>query len=193
MATVRDIHVAQKIFIPGRAIIRLRAEHYDRYPHMFSGGPRIATAWALMLQPEVIVLDEPVSAAECGPGLQKPLIRPPSYQRSKTMAYDENLERRIIAVIDGWEGIAAKKMFGGICHLVRGNMFCGVYKAFLILRLGEGAASEALSRAHVRPCDITGRPMKGWVMVAPAGVATDASLSGWLEKAHAFALTLAPK
>ena len=109
------------------------------------------------------------------------------------MAYDEKLDRRIQAVIDGREGVAAKKMFGGICHLVNGNMFCGVYKAFLILRLGEEAAGEALSRPHTRPFDITGRPMKGWVMVAPEGLETEGALTGWLEKAHAFALTLTPK
>ena len=109
------------------------------------------------------------------------------------MVYDEKLEHRILAAVDGWEGLAAKKMFGGICHLVHGNMFCGVYKAFLILRLGAEAAGEALSQPHVRPFDITGRPMKGWVMVAPEGVETEALLTGWLERAHAFALTLAPK
>ena len=109
------------------------------------------------------------------------------------MAYDENLKRRILAVVERWEGVTAKKMFGGVCHLIHGNMFCGVYKAFLILRLGESAAADALTRPNTRPFDITGRPMKGWVMVAPRGVASDAALSGWLEQAQAFALTLPPK
>ena len=109
------------------------------------------------------------------------------------MAYDEKLERRILAIVDGWEDVAAKKMFGGVCHLIHGNMFCGVYKEFLILRLGEAAATEALSRPNARPFDITGRPMKGWVMVAPEGLATDDALNAWLAKARAFALTLAPK
>ena len=109
------------------------------------------------------------------------------------MAYDEQLERRILAVIDGWEGVAAKKMFGGICYLIRGNMFCGIYKEFLILRIGTAAATDALSRAHVKPFDITGRPMKGWVMVAPEGRDDEDALVRWLGKARAFALTLAPK
>ena len=71
-------------------------------------------------------------------------------------------------------------MFGGVCHLLHGNMVAGVWKEFLILRLGEDAADFARELPHVRPFDITGRPMKGWVMIEPAGVRTRrAAENGW--------------
>lgn len=109
------------------------------------------------------------------------------------MSYDDDLESRILSAIDGWKNVSAKKMFGGICHLIHGNMFCGIYKEFLILRLGQAAATDALSKPHTKPFDITGRPMKGWVMVEPNGFETGDSLSAWLEKAREFAQTLPHK
>ena len=75
------------------------------------------------------------------------------------MAYDEKIETRIKKV-SGWKNTGDKKMFGGVCHLLNGNMFCGVHKEFLILPLGADTAEDALKLPHVRPFDITGRPMK---------------------------------
>ena len=109
------------------------------------------------------------------------------------MPYDEELETRIKGVVSAWENTDAKKMFGGICHLMNGNTFCGVHKEFLILRLGEEAAQGALRKADVRPFDITGRPMKGWVMVARGGFKTDKALKAWLHKARDFVRTLPAK
>jgi TfoX/Sxy family transcriptional regulator of competence genes len=109
------------------------------------------------------------------------------------MAYNKELNARLTAITSDWQGTEAKKMFGGICHMLHGNMFGGVYKDFLILRLGEAEADRALALPFVRPMDITGKPLKGWVMVDREGWQTDAELRTWLEKAKAFALSLPPK
>jgi TfoX/Sxy family transcriptional regulator of competence genes len=109
------------------------------------------------------------------------------------MAYNELIDIRIRHLISDWDGTTAKKMFGGVCHLLHGNMVCGVHKDFLILRLGQEAAKKALHHPSTKPFDITGRPMKGWVMVAEDGFSTDDELRDWLQQAKTFVDTLPPK
>jgi hypothetical protein len=50
-----------------------------------------------------------------------------------------------------------------------------------------------LGEPHVRLFDMTGRPMKGWVLVGPAALATDDDLSSWVAKGVRFASSLPPK
>jgi TfoX/Sxy family transcriptional regulator of competence genes len=107
------------------------------------------------------------------------------------MPYSEELDARIGEMISGWH-TERKKMFGGTCRLLRGNMMCGVYKDFLILRLGKEQARRALKDPRFRPFDITGRPMEGWVMV-PEESLSDRALGEWLEAARKFAAALPPK
>jgi hypothetical protein len=84
------------------------------------------------------------------------------------MAYDAALDARIAKSVSKWYA-ERRKMFGGTCYLLRGNLFCGVHGNRLILRLGKEAAAEALKKPFVSEFDITGRPMKGWVMVEKDG------------------------
>jgi TfoX/Sxy family transcriptional regulator of competence genes len=109
------------------------------------------------------------------------------------MGYDQDIENRINPLISRWKNAESKRMFGGVCHLLKGNMFCGVYKDFLILRLGEKGSEEAMKSPFTRPFDITGKPMKGWVMVEKQGIAKDEELEGWLKKARDFVNTLPAK
>lgn len=109
------------------------------------------------------------------------------------MPYNEKIDLRIRKIVSRWRHTENKKMFGGVCHLISGNMFCGVYKDFLILRLGENNAEKTMEADTVRPFDITGRPMKGWVMVGEDGFATDEDLKSWLNQAKTFVKTLPRK
>ena len=109
------------------------------------------------------------------------------------MPHNEQIETRIKRIISLWKNTNHKNMFGGVCHLLKGNMFCGVYKDYLILRLGKEEARDALRMDTVRPFDITGKPMKGWVMVKAEGFAEHQQLQAWLNKARRFVQTLPPK
>ena len=109
------------------------------------------------------------------------------------MAYDEGLGQRIREVLDDQPNLVEKKMFGGVGFMVHGNMACGVHKDMLIVRVGPKAYEETMKYPHTRPFDMTGRAMKGWVMVEPGGFESDIDLKNWVEQGLNFALTLPPK
>jgi len=107
------------------------------------------------------------------------------------MAYDRGLAERIRELLAEQPGYAERKMFGGLGFLLHGNMTCGVINDALIVRVG--LPDSALALPHTRVFDITGRAMKGWIMVSGAGYETDDDLAGWIRRGNAFALTLPPK
>ena len=109
------------------------------------------------------------------------------------MVYNEGLAQRIRRVLGELSGLVEKKMFGGIGFMVQGNMACGVHKDELIVRVGPDGYEEAIRRPHTRPFDITGRPMKGWVLVGSDGYESDDDLKEWVQQGLDFALTLPPK
>ena len=85
------------------------------------------------------------------------------------MPYDEQLAERVRAVLAGQPGLTERKMFGGLAFMLAGNMCVGVENDRLMLRLGQDLYEEALTRPHAAPMDFIGRPMKGFVFVAPGG------------------------
>ena len=109
------------------------------------------------------------------------------------MPYDEALASRVREILSLVRGFSDKKMFGGLCFLINGNMCCGVLNDELVLRLEPEHAEDLLSRPHTRPMDFTGRPMQGYVYVAPEGLETDAALEGWVSRAIAYATQLPAK
>lgn len=109
------------------------------------------------------------------------------------MAYSESLANRIRQILGRRRGVVEKKMFGGMGFLLNGNMCVGVWKTSLIARLGPERAEAAIREEYVGEFDITGRPMKGWVLVEADGVETDEQLSRWVDQAVEFVGTLEGK
>lgn len=109
------------------------------------------------------------------------------------MPYDEKLAGRLAQLAQGRPELVEKKMFGGIGYMLNGNMRCGIYKEFLVLRLGVEQAESVLSEPHAKPMDITGKVMKGWALIAPEGIAKDKDLKRYVQLAQNFAATLAAK
>jgi hypothetical protein len=109
------------------------------------------------------------------------------------MAYDEGLAQRIRDKLQDTPGLVEKKMFGGIGYMVHGNMACGVNQDTLIVRVGPERYEEALTRHHTKVFDMTGRPMKGWIVVAPEGIEADKELEQWIQQGVDFALSLPAK
>lgn len=108
------------------------------------------------------------------------------------MAYNLKLAERIRSELNSMP-LVEKKMFGGVGFLLNGNMACGVNKDNLIVRVDPEKHSALLKRSHTKPFDLTGKPMKGWLLVEADGVKTDKQLSAWVKDGVEFVLTLPPK
>lgn len=111
----------------------------------------------------------------------------------KPMPYSEALAERIRLLLRQRPDVEEKKMFGGVVFMLNGNMLVGIWKQSLIARIGAEQAEVALKQPFVKVFDITGKSMKGWVMVDPEGVDFDEELKSWIAKAEKFVKTLPEK
>jgi hypothetical protein len=110
------------------------------------------------------------------------------------VAYDEEFAERIRAALAAQDPVTEKAMFGGLAFLVAGNMAVGITNtAELMVRLGPEGAEAALDEPHARPFDMSGRPMRGWIVVGRDGLGTDEQLGAWVDRGAAFARSLPPK
>jgi TfoX/Sxy family transcriptional regulator of competence genes len=109
------------------------------------------------------------------------------------VAYSEDLAERVREALDGRPGVSERKMFGGVAWMVNGNMACGIIGEDLMVRLEREDAERAKAEEHVGPMEFTGRPMRGFVLVEAAAVATAAELGRWVEAGVDFAESLPPK
>ncbi len=110
------------------------------------------------------------------------------------MPYDLNLAVRVRTALEKYPDCVEKKMFGGVGFLLHGNMACGVQGNELIVRVGAENNESALSHPHVRPfMAMPGKPMAGWVLVAPEGLTTTPDLLYWIQLGTSYAESLPSK
>ncbi len=103
------------------------------------------------------------------------------------------LADRVRKVLSEREDVSQRRMFGGVCFMIHGNMCVGTWKGSLIVRLDKKDHDKTLAEPHTKPADITGRVMKGWALLEPAGIDSDNDLETWVNRAASYAESLPPK
>jgi hypothetical protein len=109
------------------------------------------------------------------------------------VAYNAGLADDIRAHLGNRTDLTEKEMFGGIAFMVGGNMAVGVSGDDLMVRVGKETYDEALTRPGVREFDMSGRPMRGWVLVSDKGYSTEADFASWIDRGVSYAENLPPK
>jgi TfoX/Sxy family transcriptional regulator of competence genes len=110
------------------------------------------------------------------------------------MAYDEGLAERVREVLAGKRGITEKKMFGGLCFLLHGNMLVGVSgKGGLLVRFSRDDHDRVMKMKHMRPMLFTKKPMQGYAYVDPKGLASKRELEAWVGRCLEHVSTLPKK
>jgi TfoX/Sxy family transcriptional regulator of competence genes len=109
------------------------------------------------------------------------------------MAFDDQLANSVRKLIGRKARLVEKKMFGGLAFLINGNMSVGVHGSELIVRIAPESTDAALKEPGARPFDITGRPMKGWLLVGGAGLNDPPSLAKWVRRGVEYASILPKK
>ena len=109
------------------------------------------------------------------------------------MAYDEGLAERVRDLTADRSDMSERKMFGGLCFMLNGNMCFGIVGSELMVRVGPEVYDATLALPSAREMDFTGRSMRGIVYVGEGGLAEDDDLAEWLQRGLDFAGSLPPK
>ena len=101
----------------------------------------------------------------------------------------QKLAARLRAALARRKGISEKRMFGGTCFLLNGNMLCGTGSGDFMFRVGKAAHAKALARAGAKPMRMNGRLMEGFIWVSP----DTRALAAWIKLATAHVAGLPRK
>jgi len=110
------------------------------------------------------------------------------------VAYDEDLADRIRQLTADEPGLSEKRMFGGLAFLVGGHLAVAASgQGGLLARVAPEETDALLAEPHVRPMEMRGREMQGWLRVDDEGVRTDQGLEPWVRRGVEYARSLPPK
>lgn len=108
------------------------------------------------------------------------------------MPHDPELAERMNGALGQRPDVVRKRMFGGYCWMLNGNMLCGVEVGRYMFRVRKEQERAALARPGAKPMDITGRPMAGFIWVSATGL-TARQLRSWIKTAERYVGSLSPK
>ena len=109
------------------------------------------------------------------------------------MAFDPILADRIRHQLARRKNFTERKMFGGICFLLNGNMCCGVLGGDLIIRLKPDQTESLLREEHTRVFDFSGKPSRNMMYVGSKALQKDTDLKRWLQITLRFVKSLPHK
>jgi TfoX/Sxy family transcriptional regulator of competence genes len=110
------------------------------------------------------------------------------------MAYDEALAERMRELLDGVAGVTEKKMFGGLAFLVGGNMAVSASgQGGALVRADPADCARIVDTTSAELAIMRGRPMQGWLRVAPEDLRTKAQLRKWVTLGAQYAGSLPSK
>lgn len=113
------------------------------------------------------------------------------------MAYDEELTGRFRATLNGLEGVVEKRMMGGVCFMVNGNMLGGADrqkdgKRRFMFRVGKENQADALKRPGAEVMEMGGKRMAGFIFV-DAESCDDRRLKSWIDLSLIYVAALPAK
>jgi hypothetical protein len=104
------------------------------------------------------------------------------------VAYDEALAEHVREIVGVRSAVTERKMFGGIAWMIEGNMGIGIVGDELMVRLDAESVERALAEPNVRQMEMSGRPMRGFLLVDAGD-----DLSRWVDAGADYAASLPPK
>ncbi len=102
------------------------------------------------------------------------------------------LEDRIATALADHQCVT-KRMFGGLCFMLRGNMLVGTFRDGFMARISKSSHADAIKLPGASPMEMKGQVMEGFILVKADAVADDNALRKWIGMALDYNATLPAK